>query len=601
MKNFTIKIVLVFISLFTYNMFAQQCAFDNQREQLLQDPSYVQQEQLLEQRIQNFISNNNNVAQRNGVVYTIPVVIHVMHLGEAVGTGTNISDAQIQSSIDNLNDFYRGLTPNSSIDFEIEFVLAQRDPDCGATTGINRIDASGLAGYSNFGLNVQNSNGADYSDVAALSSWPQTEYLNIWIVSELDGNNGGFGFQGYAYFYNETFSTHGSVMMSSVFGYDPGNTNGWGLNSNGDNSTVVHEIGHFFHLYHTFQGDDTNSDGVADACPADTTVGTDSDGCADTVPHQRETSTCPSTNTCTGSAWVDNNTINNVMSYYYCTDRLTDDQKTRARAAMSGTQIVDNSKGDEAPVTGFIAPSSVCLANSPSGTNLAGIMSAELNSTTYSSSTTGNDGGNLDKSINCSGLFQIDTDNPNTINVEIVSGNFHQLGVWIDWNNDGDFDDDSEVQSITEDIAGGSIVPVSLTYPSSIPYDSFVRLRLMTDVDDRYGVGDINSPCYTSLVYGQTEDYALYIEPGTLSIEDINNSELEIYSDISNKELIIKGQLLDASNAYLYDIQGRLVLNKQLDISLNSNKINVSSLNTGIYILKIENESQSISKKMIIK
>ncbi|APY07121.1 hypothetical protein BWZ20_01850 [Winogradskyella sp. J14-2] len=590
---------MTFFCLNAYSVFAQQCAFDSQRELLLQDPSYVQQEQLAEQKIQNIIASGD-LAQRNGAVYTIPVVVHVLHLGEAEGTGSNISDAQIQSSIDNLNDFYRGLTPGSSVDFEIEFELAQRDPNCGATNGINRIDASGLAGYSQYGVNVLNSNGANYSDIRSLVSWPQTDYLNIWIVTELDNNNGGFGFQGYAYFYNEIFSTHGSVMMSTVFGHDPGNTNGWGLNSNGDNSTVVHEIGHYLHLYHTFQGDDTNNDGISDACPADVAVGTDSDGCADTVPHQRETSTCPANNTCTGSPWVDNNTINNVMSYYFCTDRLTEDQKTRARAAINGSRIVD-SKGDQEPELGFIAPASTCSPNSPAGTNLAGILSVELNSTTFISSTTDNDGGNLDRSVNCSGLFNIDTDNPYTINVEIAAGNFHQLGVWIDWNNDGDFDDDAETQHYSEDILGGSIVPVSLTYPTTIPYDSYVRVRLMTDVDNRYGgVSTINSACYSSLAYGQSEDYALYIEPGTLSIDNNDTFDLTIYLDNLNDEMIIKGQLLEISRADLYDMQGRLVKSEILDISSTQNTINVTGLNSGIYIIKVANSSQLKVKKVIL-
>ena len=98
----------------------------------------------------------------------VPVVIHVLHLGEAVGSGSNISNAQIQSSIDNLNDYYRGQIASSPIDFEIEFTLAQRDPSCNATTGINRINASTLAGYSNYGVNVNNSNGASYEDIVAV-------------------------------------------------------------------------------------------------------------------------------------------------------------------------------------------------------------------------------------------------------------------------------------------------------------------------------------------------------------------------------------------------------------------------------------------------
>ena len=43
-------------------------------------------------------------------VLTIPVVFHVVHLGEAVGEGTNISDEQLLSCIDNLNHRFRGDT-----------------------------------------------------------------------------------------------------------------------------------------------------------------------------------------------------------------------------------------------------------------------------------------------------------------------------------------------------------------------------------------------------------------------------------------------------------------------------------------------------------
>ncbi|MFC0605655.1 zinc-dependent metalloprotease [Winogradskyella pulchriflava] len=598
MKKITPTLAILMLVFMFGNISAQQCAFDLQREKLLQDPNYVQLEQAAEQRIQNAILNGET-ASRNGTVYTIPVVVHVLHLGEAVGSGTNISDAQIQSSIDNLNYFYRGNSPSSPIDFEVEFALAQRDPNCGASTGINRIDASGVPGYSADGVSFQGP-GADETTLKDLSRWPEDEYFNVWIVTEIDGNNGGFGFQGYANFY-QGLPYEGSVMMYTVFGYDPGNTNGWGLNSNGDNSTVLHEVGHYFHLYHTFQGDDTNNDGIADACPADVTVGTDSDGCADTVPHQRETSTCPANNTCTGSPWVDNNTINNTMSYYYCTDRLTNDQKTRSRAILDAAQIV-NSKGDEPPVLGFTAPSAVCSVNSPGANNFSGIMSAELNGTTYTSSTTGIDGGNLDKSVNCNGLYEIDTASSNTINVEIAPGNYHQLGIWIDWNNDGDFEDDAEQQHLSNDIVGGSVVPVVLTYPSSIPYDSFVRLRFVTDVDDRFGgVELIDSPCYSSLVYGQSEDYAIYVAPETLAIEDNDLTSLDIYSNFSTKELTIEGQLINEAKAYLYDIQGRLVYNSLLNNETTINNIDVSMLGTGIYIIKVVDGSRIKTKKVVVK
>ncbi len=512
MKTFQTFIVCLLL-LCTFNTtIAQDCGFDIKRAELRQNPAYVQLENEAEERIQNAIAIGLSNRSGSSSILTIPVVIHVLHLGEAVGTGTNISDAQIQSSIDNLNDYYRGLIPTSPIDFEIEFTLAQRDPSCNATTGINRIDASAVPNYQTDGV-FFTSSGASETTLKDLSRWPETDYFNIWIVTEIDGNNGGSGFQGYANFYNGSLR-EGSVMMYTVFGYDPTNANpSWPLTFSRDNSTVVHEAGHYFHLYHTFQGDGSGAN-----CPADVTVGTDSDGCADTVPHRRETSTCPANNSCTGNPWVDNNTINNIMSYYYCADRLTDNQRTRVRAAMEGTSLV-NSKGSIASDPGYVAPISVCNINTASNTaaHYAGIVNVELNGNSFSSFSTLSDGGNTDVSGNCSNYFEIDADESNILNVTMFTNNWQQLGVWIDWNDDGDFDDDAEQQHLSNDIALNTVVPITISYPVSIPYSDYVRVRLITELDVRYGLGFINSSCYSSLVYGQSEDYTIYVKPAPIT------------------------------------------------------------------------------------
>lgn len=510
------KAIILISILFYSGLFYAQCGFDNKRTELQKDPSYVAFEKAAELRIQQAIKKRKTQAKNNSSsVLNIPVVVHVLHLGEAEGSGSNISDAQIQSSINNLNDFYRGQTANSPVDFEIEFTLAQRDPSCNATDGINRINASSLTGYSANGVNVNNNDGADYDDIKNLISWPQTDYFNVWVVTELDNNGGGSGFQGYAYFYNDT-GNHGSVMMSSVFGYDPGNTNGWGLNSNGDNSTVVHEIGHYFHLYHTFQGDDADSDGVADRCPDDAVVGEQSDGCADTETHQRAFN-CPVTNSCSNSNWIDNNTINNIMSYYNCTDRLTADQKTRVRAAMEGTAIV-SSKGANVPDPSYTAPVAACSTNATS-TNAAGITSVALNDVTFTSFSSASDGGNIDNTVSCSNYFEIDASVANTLEVGMFTVNFQQLGVWIDWNDDGDFEDDNEQQYlVNQGIVENTTVSVPLIYPTSIPYEDYVRIRLVTDIDERYtGATAITSACTTTLYRGQSEDYTIYVKPAQAS------------------------------------------------------------------------------------
>ncbi|MCL4856593.1 MAG: hypothetical protein KJZ55_04860, partial [Flavobacteriales bacterium] len=455
------------------------------RQKQLLDPAFKLQEQENELKIKNFVPLTN-ITGKTGNVLTIPVVVHVLHKGEPLGTGTNISDAQIQSAIDRLNVVYRGLDPNSPIDFEIEFSLAKRDPNCNTTSGINRLDARGVSGYTANGVLLE-SIGADENALKDLSRWPETDYFNIWIVSEIDGNNGGFGIQGYANFYNGN-QYEGSVMMASVFGYDLGNTNGWNLNSNGDGSTVIHEFGHYFHLYHTFQGDNDNAN-----CPADLVVGDDSDGCADTEIHKRLTSTCPTNNTCNGNNPYGLNTRNNYMSYFSCTDRLTNDQKTRVTAAMSGTSIVA-SKGAIDPDPGYSNPiaTNCSPVTGPTGLSggYAGIMNFSVeNDATFTSSNAGDDGGYVDFTTSCNNFITVDENSTKNISVTTWY-NAQNIKGYIDFNNDGDFDDAGEQVFSTSTPANTnppytSTANTSITIPvvngSTVVGNTYMRMRVITD------------------------------------------------------------------------------------------------------------------------
>ena len=79
----------------------------------------------------------------NGVI-TIPVVVHVLYNNST----ENISDAQILSQIQVLNDDFRRFnddaddTWSQAADSEIEFCMATSDPDGNPTDGILRISTS---------------------------------------------------------------------------------------------------------------------------------------------------------------------------------------------------------------------------------------------------------------------------------------------------------------------------------------------------------------------------------------------------------------------------------------------------------------------------
>ncbi|MCU0383238.1 MAG: M43 family zinc metalloprotease [Cyclobacteriaceae bacterium] len=219
-----------------------------------------------------------NAKQQNGN-YQIPVVVHIIHNGEPVGTGVNISDEQIISQINVLNkDFRRentdaGNTPALFLPVAagmgIEFILARQDPDGLLTDGIVR--KKGNRTLWSFSTE---------EELKATSFWPSEDYLNIW-VTNLSGT-----LLGYAQFPFSTLpgledepniaATDGVVIDYEVFGTDDEGPFFLDPQFN-KGRTVTHEVGHYFGLRHIWGDDDgcTESDYVADT----PNQGADTSGC----------------------------------------------------------------------------------------------------------------------------------------------------------------------------------------------------------------------------------------------------------------------------------------------------------------------------------
>ncbi|MCB0503137.1 MAG: hypothetical protein KDD32_10660, partial [Bacteroidetes bacterium] len=100
-----------------------------------------------------------NPSQRLAAV-TIPYIVHVVHGGQAIGTGPNITAAQVYAQIQQINDDFRrensdaGNTPADFLPvaaaWDVEFVPAVVDPDGNilAEPGINRVDGNAEFGVS---------------------------------------------------------------------------------------------------------------------------------------------------------------------------------------------------------------------------------------------------------------------------------------------------------------------------------------------------------------------------------------------------------------------------------------------------------------------
>ena len=275
-------------------------------------------EALLAKQIQ-VNKSNRNLSRR--VVYTIPVVVHVIHSGEALGVGANISDAQIQSQIKVLNDDYRRMLNTNGYnshpdgaDVEIEFCLAKQTPDGCATNGIDRIDMSSVSSSWD-GPNI---NGNTESILKPATFWDPAKYMNIWTVNFANSSS-----LGYAQFPGTlTPTTDGVVCGYQYFGSndDPNVTLSGDFNLG---RTMTHEVGHYLGLYHTFQGGCAETGG--------------GDFCADTpavASASSNSNQCVANNSCPAG---DDDMIENYMDYStdVCMNIFTNNQKDRMVATIT--------------------------------------------------------------------------------------------------------------------------------------------------------------------------------------------------------------------------------------------------------------------------
>ena len=323
MRSFRHIALIAFASLFISSSYAQlndECASELvHQEELTASPTYARSFQAVQDAVRRLQASAN----RNLDVYTIPVVVHVVHLGSAVGEEENISNEQIFSAIEGVNQDFRKMadTPGDGIgvDTYIQFEMAKRTPDGEPTNGIVRVDGRSIPKYATEGIKRQSPFGADKFDVMA-TSWGGSDYINIFIVTEIDNNNGNNGIQGFAPLGPNSDVTDGIVLMYNGFGL-VGN-----LKSDRDmNRGLTHEMGHMLSLYHTYE--------MTSSCDEESNCELQGDKVCDTPP------TTVNENGCMGTDCPEA-MVENYMDYtpQECKNAFTAGQRTRMRACLESSR-----------------------------------------------------------------------------------------------------------------------------------------------------------------------------------------------------------------------------------------------------------------------
>lgn len=439
-------------------------------------------------------------------LYTLPVVVHVVHTGTPVGSPDNPTDADIQAMIHTLNlDMRKTAVQAGGVDMKIQFQLAARDPNCNTTTGIIRVNGSSLANYTSGGITIGGNPGsADQVLVKNLSRWSNTDYINIWVVNKIDGSATLTG--GFAYFAEYNTAAIDGIVINAAY-------------ANGNAHTITHEMGHVFELYHTFY-----DNGFEDTCPRTDSCSFYGDLVCDTESGLLEYSCSNTVNSCTGAAYqvadqqYGYTVLNNFMNYTNCPHMFTAGQKARVRATLFNFRpgLIHSQGLVPAGGAGTLVACSPFVPNALS--NYYGIERVEFNTiNVYSNSSSADLSNFIDRT--CSQRTNVYRNTAYELRVKGSFRNPHAMKAYIDYNNDGDFDDAGETILSAYTDSAFVMVTIPATAVTSVP----LRMRIVAD-NPAPGYPTWPSACQLNGTpeegSGQVEDYAIIVVPGA-SIQSV--------------------------------------------------------------------------------
>lgn len=310
------KYILSFILLFTFGMLTQAqiqpCAAATMEKSVFKRyPQLKQQSKLYRQHI-HALMDMAKTDPNDTVTYIIPIVFHVLH---QYGPG-NISDQQIFDAVDIINKDFQKLNADTSEivpelyptlgNAHIKFELATLDPNGNPTNGITRR-------YTNDLFTVSDTNNYD---VTKYDDWPNSDYLNVWVVNNLGGSLAGAVYHPSAVV-GPLSIADGVIILNSEVG-SIGTSNSWNARA------LTHFIGHYLGLNHVW-GNSDSPDIIAN-CAID-------DGLADTPNCMGSiVGVCDLSRSTCGDSLVD--PVQNFMEYSYCTVMFSKDQVEFMRTVL---------------------------------------------------------------------------------------------------------------------------------------------------------------------------------------------------------------------------------------------------------------------------
>lgn len=635
MKKITIvSAVLLFINVFSQSH-EHACGFDEELRRMdTQFPELKKRREETEQKLRkidkhDYLNKVGGGTSWNGLytgeVYEIPVVVHVIESKAAANANLSLTDQEIINWVDRANKMYAttygngfypegaGIDGGNVIPFKL--VLAKRSPTCTATNGIVRYNGSPIPLYDTKGVKQGNGgSGASDADIKTLAPhWPEGSYFNIYVIIGFNGEqlNPG-GLMGYARFPETYDYFYESFMKVATI-------------KNSNDTTLTHELGHAFGLYHTFQGGNyAAASGSSGYCPpAQTDCTIDNDRVCDTevsgaAYYQNPAPANTAINPCTGVNYQ--GVQYNIMNYSNSNRKFTEGQRQRAIMLMMENRknLLNSTAGKDlsvvipSPVSvvaaqcnpaGIVNPANNNFAIGPTRVNFASIGSltngydsdepAPKFYDDYTAATCIRPAYYTDIPLNGSTPLKVGYDNG------FNQADKFKTKVWIDYNNNGSFEESELVvnnTSATIASGGGTTITSNITPPAGAVTNTYLRMRIAVDAATYSGAALPDVTACSQLQYGQMEDYAVRIMGGLGTSEVSSKTESKLVYLKAENKLRLAGRNDVFGDYQIYDLSGKLIQKG----NTKTNEVQIDrSLPKGAYIINYSDKNKKESKKFL--
>lgn len=209
--------------------------------------------------------------------------------------------------------------------------------------------------------------------------------------------------------------------------------------------------------------------------------------------------------------------------------------------------------------------------------------------------------------------FKVEKGGTTTISVNSnikVANRKHFYSVFVDWNQNGNFNDPGETYFTTapyfsnsgsDGVDPNKIVSTDFTVPeTAILGSTRMRIKAISSIANTPSSSDLTimaNPCTNNdIVYGQAEDYTIEVVPkGSLAVANVSKGNLSVYPN-PFKDILKISDIKNVVSAVVTDISGR----RLLEIKPTS-ELNLSQLKKGVYIISLKYSNGEVKTTKVIK